>query len=205
MATFVGTVFDDEYFGTAANEYGLDGDDILSPSADNKQYSLYGGNGNDFLDAFSFDDFLYGGNGNDTMFGRQGWDLLEGGAGNDELDGGGGRDTLIGGPGFDFFVFDTTPNSNNFDRIEDFKAGTDLVELDNDAFIGVGPGNTTLANARFHVGSSFTNSSQRILYNPGTGNTFYDRDGSGGAFGSIRFAILDRQLPMDNTDFFILA
>jgi serralysin len=206
MATFVGTVFNDTHLGPEGTQYGLDGNDVLSGTANNKQYQLYGGNGNDELDAFDFDDFLYGGNGNDTMFGRGGFDLLEGGAGNDALYGGTGKDTLFGGPGFDLFVFDTALNpTTNLDTIEDLKHDQDLVYLDRTIFVATGPANSQLAAAQFVRGNDYTTPHQRILYVPGNGLVFYDRDGSGDTFGKIRFALVDAKLPIDNTDFFIIA
>jgi Ca2+-binding RTX toxin-like protein len=205
MATYVGTVFNDTHFGPEGTQYGLDGNDVLSGTANNKQYQLYGGNGHDELDAFDFDDWLYGGNGNDTMFGRGGRDLLQGGAGNDALYGGLGNDTLIGGPGNDLFIFDTVLKPKvNVDTIEDFKVGQDLTYLDRTIFTGVGSANTFLAPSRFESGTEFTTSVQRILYIPNSGLFFYDPDGSGPQ-ARIRFAELDKRLPIDNTDFFIIA
>lgn len=206
MATYVGTVFNDTNFGPEGTQYGLDGNDTLSGTVNNKQYQLYGGDGRDELDAFDFDDFLYGGNGNDTMFGRGGFDLLEGGTGNDALYGGTGRDTLFGGPGNDLFVFDTALNSNtNLDTIEDLKHGQDRLYLDKSIFAGTGSANNLLAPAQFVKGFDYSAPNQRILYVPNSGMIFYDRDGSGNTFAKVRFALVDKQLPIDNTDFFIIA
>lgn len=205
MATYVGTVFNDTHFGPEGTQYGLDGNDRLSGTVNNKQYQLYGGDGRDELDGFDFDDWLYGGNGNDTMIGRGGFDLLEGGTGADALYGGLGNDTLIGGPGDDLFIFDTVIKpKTNVDRVEDFKVGSDLTELDNDIFTGVGAANAFLAAARFVSGNDFTTTAQRIQYVPRTGNAFYDPDGSGPA-AKIHFAVYDKQLTIDNFDFFIIA
>ena len=79
--------------------------------------SLYGGDGNDWLDGSYDDDVLYGGDGNDTlgnsiapesgndkMYGEAGNDAIYGGAGNDILDGGAGNDTIDAGEGNDSVI-----------------------------------------------------------------------------------------------------
>ena len=81
---FVGTVFDDNFFGTSAID-DFDGD------AGNDR--LVGRGGNDILDGDVGEDLLIGGGGSDSMFGRGGDDILRGGASGDTLDGGGGSDT----------------------------------------------------------------------------------------------------------------
>jgi Ca2+-binding RTX toxin-like protein len=83
------------------------------------------------LDAELSGDSLFGGNGNDYLESYFGNDTLNGGAGNDILRGGMGRDTLTGGSGADLFVFssiwDTTINAA--DRIVDFRSGEDKIDL----------------------------------------------------------------------------
>ena len=202
MSIFVGTVFNDFFFGPEAVQYGLDGNDRLSASADNKQYFLYGGQGNDDLDAFNFDDFLYGGGGNDTLVGLKGRDTLVGDAGRDALYGDFGNDVLIGGPGKDFFVFDSSLNSrNNVDTVEDFH-NTDLIYLDKAVFANAGNANTTLTASRFGIGSSATTSSDRIIYNPDDGALYYTPNGSQSST-KLKFAVLDRDLNVSHDDFFI--
>jgi Ca2+-binding RTX toxin-like protein len=63
--------------------------------------------------------------------GRSGNDWLDGGAGADTLIGGAGADTLDGGEGEDRFVFGSASHSGNAapDRIADFEAGLDLIDL----------------------------------------------------------------------------
>jgi hypothetical protein len=72
---------------------------------------LYGGDGNDYLDAYHGNDYLDGQNGNDTLYGGADNDRLVGGYGNDllygqwgddQLYGGGNYDRLYGGDGSDF-------------------------------------------------------------------------------------------------------
>jgi serralysin len=82
-----------------------------------------GGTGNDTLIANDSGGSLTGGAGNDTLIG---------GAGNDSLTGGPGVDILTGGGGVDTFVFnagDSSPVSGQHDRITDFVAGTDHIDL----------------------------------------------------------------------------
>lgn len=204
MATYVGTVFNDTNFGPEAVQYGLDGNDRLSATADNKQYFLYGGQGNDYLDAFNFDDFLYGGGGNDTLVALNGADTLVGDAGNDALYGDFGNDLLIGGPGKDFFIFDSTLNSTrNVDTVEDFHA-KDLIYLDRAIFTAAGAANTTLVAARFGIGSSATTPSKRIIYNPDDGALYYTPNGNQSST-KFKFAVLDHDLNLSNSDFFIFT
>ena len=74
--------------------YGLGGDDTISSSSfSSHNVTMYGGNGNDRLDA---------GTGNDRLNGDSGDDWLSGGVGgNDKLNGGTGDDILFGGSGND--------------------------------------------------------------------------------------------------------
>lgn len=75
--------------------FGGDGDDTLIGSL-NGADSLFGGSGNDFMNAGSGTggDVLDGGDGRDTLIGGDGLDSLTGGAGDDVINGGGGRDTV---------------------------------------------------------------------------------------------------------------
>ncbi len=71
--------------------------------------------------------YIMGYEGDDTITGSWGNNKILGGPGNDTLDGGGGNDLLIGGPGFDTFVF--TDANDGVDRILDFTAGDDVIDL----------------------------------------------------------------------------
>ncbi|MED5606977.1 calcium-binding protein [Pseudomonas sp. JH-2] len=63
---------------------------------------LQGGDTNDSIRGYFWDDQLSGGAGNDTLYGEAGNDWIDGGRGNDRLYGGNGNDTLIGGVGHDY-------------------------------------------------------------------------------------------------------
>ena len=101
------------------------------------------------------------GEGNDLanmLIGNDGKNEFDGGKGNDVLIGGGGEDQLTGGSGADIFRFLTLSDSvvgSHRDTIEDFKAGTDRIDLSaidaiagtasNDAFTFISTGFTRLA------------------------------------------------------------
>lgn len=75
--------------------------------------TIYGGEGNDCIDAGSGEDFVYGEGGNDRLEGGNHSDWLDGGPGDDHLDGGWHSDTCIGGGGNDEYIscetIDDTP------------------------------------------------------------------------------------------------
>ena len=63
--------------------------------------ALYGGDGNDTVNALAGNDILVGSNGDDSLLGGDGDDQMQAGAGADTLLGGAGDDDLQGGPGND--------------------------------------------------------------------------------------------------------
>ncbi|MEP0323226.1 calcium-binding protein [Bauldia litoralis] len=204
MATYIGTIYNDVYTGSAQNQYGIDGADFLSPSSDNKAYYLYGGNGNDDLYGFSFNDELYGGSGKDLIVGLNGNDYIEGGSGNDMLYGSYGNDELSGGRGKDIFVFDTKLSSkNNLDTITDYDTSKDLIDLDKAIFTKIGKVGHTLKSNKFVVGNKAKDSKDRIIYNDDNGVLKYDPDGNGSK-NAKKFAILDSDLDMSHNDFFVI-
>jgi Ca2+-binding RTX toxin-like protein len=128
---------------------------------------------------------------------------ISGNAGANVLFGKAGDDTLAGGGGADAFVFDTAPNTTtNYDRITDFNVADDTIRLNNAIFLAVGA-NGALAAGAFYAGTSAHDASDRIIYNPATGNVGYDADGTG-AIGAIRFATLDTGLALTNGDFLVI-
>ena len=204
MSTYIGTVFNDTNYYSEQTQYGLDGDDVLAPSNNNKAYFLYGGNGADDLWGYSYDDELYGGRGSDYLSALNGDDLLEGGGGDDFLRGGNGNDTMSGGPGRDSFIFDTALNKKtNVDTIEDFKPGKDLIDLDDTIFTKVGSAGTFLKSKKFETGKDASNKKVRILYDDKKGVIKYDPDGSGSK-NATKFAVVDPKLKIDHDDFFII-
>jgi Ca2+-binding RTX toxin-like protein len=90
--------------GTTGDDFlpGLGGNDrILGRQGDDR---LDGGRGNDRLFGGSGNDTLLGGSGNDRLAGEGGNDRLLGGSGNDLLEGGRGNDRLDGGLNSDLLV-----------------------------------------------------------------------------------------------------
>jgi len=137
---------------------------------------------------------VYSGNGGKVSFvdGEGGDDRLVGGRGIDKFDGGLGNDTLIGGKGADQFFFDAPLNSvTNVDTITDFRPSQhDRIVLSLTYFPGLTPPTGTLDANQFHVGATAVTPNQHILYTPGNGFLFYDRDGSGTTDAPIHFATL---------------
>lgn len=88
--------------------------------------NIFGSTSSDTLSGGGGNDVVNGGAGADTLNGDGGNDTVNGGAGNDTINGGTGFDTLTGGEGADTF----TIASADGDRITDFVAGTDVLNLD---------------------------------------------------------------------------
>ena len=131
------------------------------------------------------------GQGNDSLAGGAGNDTLDGGLGADSLAGGAGADSLTGGAGADVFVFNATPGEANADTITDLDPGTDLIWLSRAAMAGLGALGAldpaaflAQTNPRF---SGDLGADHRVLYDPTTGDLFYDADGNG-AVAAVRLA-----------------
>jgi Ca2+-binding RTX toxin-like protein len=106
-----------------------------------------------------------------------------GSGGNDTLDGRGGNDTLEGGLGADRLVFSVAPGAANADAIWFFETGgTDRLVLDGNAHANAGAsGIFAASDARFAANSTgmAQDASDRVIFNTGTGEIWYDADGSG--------------------------
>ena len=89
---------------------------------------------------------MRGSEGDDLLAGSAANESLLAGAGADVLDGGGGRDLLEGGEGSDVFGFSRledsyrTSSRNFADRILDFDAGNDRIDVSALGFTGLGDG-----------------------------------------------------------------
>jgi Ca2+-binding RTX toxin-like protein len=112
---------------------GDDGNDRLFGDADAD--TLNGGRGDDQLSGGDGADRLLGGVGSDLLSGGDGDDRLFGGADADRLNGDAGSDFLTGGGGADTFIVD--PNAGDVDRILDFFAAEDLLDLSGFGFASV--------------------------------------------------------------------
>ena len=109
--------------------------------------TIYGGEGNDYIDGQSGNDSLYGDEGHDFIFGGMGDDSIEGGEGSDHLYGGDGKyalydgaDTLNGGEGNDILE----GGSGNDKYIFTGQFGRDII-LDSDSQGSLEFGGTTLS------------------------------------------------------------
>ncbi|MEH2401541.1 MAG: calcium-binding protein [Nostoc sp.] len=150
----------------------------------------------------NFDDLIVGSNGNDTLDGGDGGnDILIGGNGNDILIGGNGNDSLIGGSGTDTFAFNSF--NQGIDRLDDFKATSELIQVAADGF-GGGLSIGSLQTSQFTLGASATTSTQRFIYNNITGALFFDKDGSASAFTQVQFAQLSAGLSLTKNNFAVV-
>lgn len=117
--------------------------------------AIDGGNGSDAIVGTAKADSINGKDGADTLNGGSGADLIWGGAGQDRLLGGSGNDTLIGGAdadvlfggaGSDLFLFTSvsdsyrTATASHADRIGDFDAAHDTIDVSGLGFTGFGDG-----------------------------------------------------------------
>ncbi|PVE24436.1 hypothetical protein DC522_10090 [Microvirga sp. KLBC 81] len=136
--------------------------------------------------------------GNDIIRGMGGSDTISGATGNDKIFGGTGGDRLTGGDGYDRFYFDTAPSSSYYDIITDFNPVYDTIYLSRAIFSGISR-TGTLSSTAFKVGNSF-DSSDRIVYEPGSGGLFYDRDGAATTYKWVQIADLEAGLRLTYRD-----
>jgi Ca2+-binding RTX toxin-like protein len=126
---------------------------------------------------------------------------LIGNFGSNVLDGKGGADTLIGLGGADTFAFTTALGGGNVDQIADFEGGIDTIALSQAIFDALAPGE--LDPEAFAIGTTATEADDRIIYDPTSGNLFYDADGSG-AGAAVLFATLSGAPELHATDFAVV-
>ncbi|MFD1331916.1 M10 family metallopeptidase C-terminal domain-containing protein [Methylopila musalis] len=117
------------------------------------------------------------------------------------LDGKGGADLLTGGRGQDIFVFSTALGASNVDRITDFTASDDTIQLDDAVFTGLSLG--ALAASAFTRGTAAADALDRIIFDAQSGALFFDEDGAGGA-DQIRFATLGTGVALTHADFLVV-
>ena len=132
-------------------------------------------------------------------------DKLDGRGGNDTLLGAGGVDQLTGGTGADVFQFNQTAGAAHADEIVDFSVAEDRIELisSNIAFAALTK-NAALSVDAFHIGAAAQTAAHRIIYDSGTGNLYYDPDGSGSEDAPGLFATLSPGLDLKAQHFFVL-
>lgn len=140
---------------------------------------------------------------NNELNGMAGDDTLNGGDGDDLLIGGPGNDRLTGGTGRDTYQFDTPLDPlTNVDRIFDFDPANDIVRLIGAVFPVLTTAGT-LPAAAFGLGVAATDTTDRILYDPVTGNIRYDADGTG-PVAAVRFATLTTAPAVTNAAFVVV-
>ncbi|MBW4639394.1 MAG: calcium-binding protein [Gloeocapsa sp. UFS-A4-WI-NPMV-4B04] len=140
--------------------------------------------------------------------------IIKGGGGNDFILGEGGNDTLIGQVGVDRlsgsfgadkFVFNST--SEGIDTIEDYEVSVvgETIQVSRAGF-GGGLSLGTLAASQFVIGTAAVDTSDRFIYNSGTGALFFDPTGSNnGITDRVQFAQLATGLAMTNNDIFVIG
>jgi uncharacterized protein len=127
--------------------------------------------------------------------------LVIGNAGANVLNGGGGADYLVGLGGADSFAFTTALGGGNVDTLADFSAPDDIILLDDAVFAALAPG--ALGANAFVIGGAALDADDRIIYNNGTGQLFYDADGSGAGI-MVQFATLNGAPPITAADFMVI-
>jgi Ca2+-binding RTX toxin-like protein len=141
------------------------------------------------------------GNGN-NLRGNNGSNVLNGGDGNDALTGLGGEDVFW----FDTALRELRPDGtvlrDNIDNITDFNVADDTIVLENSIFDAFSAG--SLAAERFVVGTAPLDASDTIIYDIGSGNLFYDRDGTGMAAAPIQFAHVTAGTALTYLDFLVV-
>ncbi len=218
---FYASLGDDRLFGNNGNDIirgGYGNDSLYGGNGDDQ---LFGGNGDDTLSASNGDDELFGGKGNDTLSGSNGNDLLKGGRGDDVLSGsngddllkgGRGNDTLTGGFGADQFVYKTSGVFQSakvgVDVITDLDIDKDKIVLSQITFTSLtGTIGESINADEFEVVANdelAAVSSAFITYSSGTGNLFYNQNGSDDGFGQGgQFATLLNISTLSATDFLL--
>ncbi|MCC5633350.1 putative Ig domain-containing protein [Nostoc sphaeroides CHAB 2801] len=209
-----GTAGNDSLIGNNSHNIvtGLEGADTLT------------GNGNELnnnIVGFDKSNDVINRQGDNVINGLSGNDLLRGGSGNDILIGGAGNDTLVGGEGADRFLYNTDApfdlTAVGVDTITDFNSSQgDKIVLDQTTFsafpfpVAVGIASTARTGfsnlSDFQVTSIEKVSSGVIVYNPVSGQLFYNPNGSAPGFGSGGlFATLNGAPTVSASDFVLQA
>lgn len=141
---------------------------------------------------------------NDRLTGNASANRLFGYNGNDTLNGGAGRDRLEGGAGNDQYVFSATPGTADADTLVGFVSGADKIVLL--GFALGADGNFAAGDARFRSGafSSGQDADDRIIYNTGNGQLWYDADGNGSGAAQL-IATLQNIPALSATDIVVSA
>ena len=140
-----------------------------------------------------------------NLTGNEFGQTIFGNAGANTINGRGGNDTLTAGAGNDILVFNTALNgATNVDSIADFDISADSIHIDNAVFTALAATGVLAASAFRDIAAAPKDASDRIIYNSGTGNLYYDADGSGIAFGNVKFAALVGTPALTAADFLVI-
>lgn len=178
----------------------------ITVNADNGDDTITTGNGADALNGGAGVDELIGGAGDDTLNGGSARDTLNGGDGNDLLIGEAGADRLKGGDGDDLFRFNLPGDGQ--DRISDFTAGDDLLQIDASGFLGGLAGGVPLAAGQLVVQASNAATAPagtgQFIFNTAKSLLLWDVDGTGAA-AAVKIAKLSGVATLATSDFDIIA
>src|SRR5690606_24679878 len=125
---------------------------------------------------------------------------IYGNAGSNVIDGKGGADTIYLMGGADTVYFSTPLGAGNVDAVIGFASGDDRLQLDRVIF-GLAPG--ALPASAFVLGSAAQDANDRLIYNQGTGQLFFDADGTG-AGAAVLFATLGAGTALNASDFLVV-
>ncbi|MCC5646124.1 hypothetical protein LC607_24980 [Nostoc sp. CHAB 5824] len=170
-------------------------------------------NSDDVINGQGGNDIINGLSGNDLLRGRSGDDILIGGEGNNTLVDGKDNDILVGGLGADRFLYNTDAafalTAIGVDAITDFNSSQgDQIILDKTTFSAItsaaGTGFNNLSD--FEVTNLTGTSTAKIVYNPVSGQLFYNPNGNAAGFGSGGlFATLTGAPTLTVSDFVLQA
>jgi Ca2+-binding RTX toxin-like protein len=150
------------------------------------------------LRGYGGNDTLVGGAGADTLDGDAAFDHPSSASGNDWLEGGGGADVLAGGGGSDRFVYRAAAEGR--DEIFGFTPGEDEFVFDGSGFSQIGAsGAFSASDARFRSGAAAQDADDRVVYNPTSGQLWYDADGNGAGSAQL-IATLQSSAPVSASD-----
>jgi serralysin len=125
---------------------------------------------------------------------------IVGNAGANRINGGAGADTLQGNAGADTFVFSTALGASNVDKISDFAAADDTVQLSKAVFAALTTGGLAATAFVANTAGVAMDASDRIIYDTDSGALFYDADGNG-AGTKVQFATLTTHPTITAADF----
>lgn len=129
---------------------------------------------------------------------------ITGNNGDNVIVGKGGNDVLTGWGGNDTFRFNAALGADNIDRITDFHIGDNEIQLENAIFTALTATGSLAPSLFKDIAVAAKDANDRIIYNSATGVVYYDADGSGTAFGNVKFAVLDGKPMLSADDFFVI-